>query len=217
MSRTVSVDLVIFDLDGTLIDSRVDITNSVNVALRHVGLPPKTVDEMLRMVGNGTRVLVRRAVAEKPDCFEEAFAAFTKDYAVHLLDHTKLYPGALEAIDFLSAKKLAVMSNKRQRFCDAILKGLDIAQRFASIQGGDTPRAKKPDPAALLHICEILKIPPERAAMVGDSTVDVAAGKSAGMITVGLTEGFTEAETMKSSGANFVLPTVASLNGGPLH
>lgn len=216
MSVVRSVDLIIFDLDGTLIDSRIDITNSVNAALRQVGLPSKTVDEILQLIGNGTRALVQRAVGEHSTRFEEAFAVFTKDYGVHLLDHTRLYPGVLEALDFLSSKKLAVMSNKRQRFCDAILRGLGIASYFSVASGGDTARAKKPDPAPLLHICEILKIPSHRTAMVGDSTVDVAAGKAAGMVSVGLTGGFTPPEIMKSCNADLVLPSVAALNQGPL-
>ncbi len=210
-----AAELIIFDLDGTLIDSRVDITNSVNVALRDIGLPPKTTEQIVGMIGNGTRALVQRAVGHDPDRFRRAFAVFTKDYGLHLLDHTTLYPGVRETIDhFAGRKKMAVMSNKRQRFCDAILEGLGLTHRFEVIQGGDTATAKKPDPAPLLHICERLGIDPTRTAMVGDSTVDVTAGEKAGMYTVGILEGFTPAEIMRGSGADLLVPTVASLRTG---
>lgn len=210
------VDLIIFDLDGTLIDSRVDITHSVNAALRQVGLPTKTPEQIVRLIGNGTRALVERAVGDNRELFEKAFAIFTKDYGAHLLDHTTLYPGVRESLDHFRRKKLAVMSNKRQRFCDAILRGLKIDPYFRIIQGGDTAKAKKPDPAPLRHICETLAVPPQRAAMVGDSPVDVAAGKAAGLVTVGITGGFTPEKTMKDSVADALVPGVGSLIRGPL-
>jgi phosphoglycolate phosphatase len=205
-------DLIVFDLDGTLVDSLADITRSVNVALGEVGLPPKTSRQIVDMIGNGTRALVERAVDGHRDRFETAFAAFTKDYGAHLLDQTRFYPGAVELLRCLRPKKLAVMSNKRQRFCDAILRGLGADGYFQVIQGGDTARAKKPDPAPLLHICLLLAVEPARAAMVGDSPVDVAAGKAAGMFTVGITGGFTPAGIMAKSGADLLVPDLASLN-----
>jgi phosphoglycolate phosphatase len=206
------LDLIIFDLDGTLVDSRLDLTNSVNAALRDLGLPLKTPDEIIDMIGNGTRALVERAVGGDRERFARAFSIFTKDYAEHLLDHTKLYPGARETLAHFAGKKLAVMSNKRQRFCEAILRGLGVDRLFEMIQGGDAPHGKKPDPAPLLEISRRLGVPPVRAAMVGDSPVDVAAGKAAGMRTVGLTEGFTPAERMATTGADLLLPTIASLS-----
>jgi phosphoglycolate phosphatase len=209
------LDLIIFDLDGTLIDSRVDLTNSVNVALRHVGLPIKSVDETIRMIGSGTRALVERAVGPHPEKFHEAFTIFSRDYGLHLLDHTRLYPGTPEMLDLFHGETvLAVMSNKRQRFCDAILQGLGADRYFKIIQGGDGPLARKPNPAPLLHICESLAISPSRAVMVGDSPVDVEAGKRAGMRTVGITGGFTPPEVMDSSGADLLLSTVAALRQG---
>ncbi|MFH1262023.1 MAG: HAD-IA family hydrolase [Pseudomonadota bacterium] len=207
-----TLDLIIFDLDGTLVDSRLDLTHSVNAALRDLGLPLKTPEQIIGMIGNGTRALVERAVGGERQQFERAFSIFTKDYGEHLLDHTKLYPGAREALARLEGKKLAVMSNKRQRFCDAILRGLDVDRLFAMIQGGDAPHGKKPNPAPLLEIARRLGVPPARACMVGDSPVDVAAGKAAGMRTVGLTEGFTPAGQMATTGADLLLSTIAGLS-----
>jgi phosphoglycolate phosphatase len=186
----------------------------VNVALAEVGLPGKTTEQIIGMIGNGTRALVERAVGGHAERFEKAFATFTRDYAHHLLDHTRFYPGVEEMLARFGSKKLAVMSNKRQRFCDAILRGLGANGTFLVIQGGDTAKAKKPDPSSLLHICELLSVAPNCAAMVGDSPVDVAAGKGAGMITVGITEGFTPAEIMRRSGADFIIPNVTHLKPG---
>jgi phosphoglycolate phosphatase len=206
-----SAELIIFDLDGTLIDSRLDITRSVNEALVAVGLPPKSMEEVIGMIGNGTKALVERAVGEPGERFEMAFDIFTRDYARHLLDHTRFYPGVEEMLDRFGSKKLAVMSNKRQRFCDAILRGLRSADRFLAVQGGDTAEAKKPDPAPLLKICRSLGVDPRSAAMVGDSPVDVTAGRDADMVTIGVTDGFTPPEVMRQTGADFLIPNVSFL------
>lgn len=206
--------LIIFDLDGTLVDSLVDITASVNAALVETGLPEKTPDQVVSMIGNGTRALIERAVAGHAEQGQKAFATFSQHYEKHLLEKTAFYPGVESMLKQFQSKKLAVMSNKRTRFCDAILQGLNADHYFEMIVGGDRPDYKKPNPAPLLEICRRLKVQPNEAAMVGDSPVDVTAGRAAGMFTVGITEGFTPADVMAQTGADSLLPNAAVLNEG---
>ncbi len=202
---------MIFDLDGTLIDSRLDLLNAVNVALSSVGRADCSVDDLTNLVGGGTRALVKKALGGDLDLFDKAFEAFTEHYQIHLLDHTKLYPGVDETLHLLKDRTLAVLSNKRQKFCEAILRGLGADEHFKLIMGGDKLSQKKPHPAPILYICEQLKVVPQKTMMVGDSPIDVEAGKAAGVITVGITEGFTSSEIMKSAKPHFLVPSVAML------
>lgn len=184
------IDVVIFDLDGTLIDSSQDIAEGVNVALQTIGLPTRTVEDIKLFIGNGTKALIRKILSNRMDLFEPAFQTFTNYYQAHLLDHTRLYPGAKDALEKLSEKKLAVLSNKRQRFCDPIIDGLKLRDRFGMVLGGDALAHSKPHPEPIFHILDRFQGRPERTLMVGDSSIDVLAGKAAGTGTVGLTDGF---------------------------
>jgi phosphoglycolate phosphatase len=204
-------DLVIFDLDGTLIDSSVDIANSVNVGLQAVGLAPWSVEKIKTFIGHGTRSLVEQALQNRLDLFEKAFEAFTSQYARTLNDHTDFFPGVREVLDLLGGSQKAIMSNKRQIFCDSVVDYLKIRPYFSLVLGGDMGAGKKPDAAPLLYICEKLNVSPDRTVMVGDSDMDVLAGKAAGASTVGLTEGFTVPDVVRAARPDLLAPNVASL------
>jgi len=183
--------LVLWDLDGTLVDSRRDLVEATNVAMRALGYPPVPFDRFSQMVGQGVRHLVTSALpsGSDPETVEEAIEIFLVWYREHLADTTRFYPGVREGIERSSALH-AVVSNKREDLCRLLLERLGAENLFEKIVGGDTCPERKPHPAPLLRAMEGLGIPPERVLMVGDSPVDIEAGKRAGVSTCGVLWGF---------------------------
>jgi phosphoglycolate phosphatase len=186
--------LVVFDLDGTLIDSARDLATAVNRALQHVA-PATAVlpDDVVRtFVGNGARVLIARSLARAGLSVpvEDVLPVFLEAYASCLLDTTRLYPGAEEALERLRGRRLAVLTNKPGDMSRAILGGLGVRDRFSRIVGGGDVPGKKPDPAGLLRLTAEAGVDPSAALMVGDSAIDVRTGRAAGVPTAGVTYGF---------------------------
>lgn len=176
-------EAVLFDLDGTLIDSRVDLANAVNHALATAGLPQQTEAEITVHVGNGLRVLLSEVmgpVAESVlDRGIEAFSAF---YEEHCTDFTVLYPGVEEFLrPFAGTKKFAVVTNKPERFAIKIVKKLGLGELMPVIVGGDTLPEKKPHPAPVLKALADLKCESDVALMVGDGFQDILAAQTAGV------------------------------------
>ncbi len=191
MSR---VELVVFDLDGTLVDSAGDLAAAVNATLQHFSpsTPPVPIEKVRAFVGDGAAMLVARtlAAAQVDVSKEAALPIFLECYQARLLDTTALYPGVRESLDALGDRTLAVLTNKPGAMSRRILEGLGVAGRFARICGaGDVP-AKKPDPAGLHMLVRDAGIPPAAAVLVGDSAIDVRTGQAAGVRTVGVTYGF---------------------------
>lgn len=187
------VGLLVFDLDGTLVDSLRDLATATNRALDRIapGTPPLPVEEVRAFVGDGARQLLRRSLekAGLPNTVDELLPIYLECYAACLLDTTRLFPGVPEALDRLRGRTLAVLTNKPGDLSRRVLTGLGVADRFARIYGaGDVP-GHKPDPAGLLRILEELGVPGGRAVLVGDSEVDVRTGRAAGVRTVGVTYG----------------------------
>ncbi len=210
--RLEDIDLLIFDLDGTLVDSSRDIAEAVNYALGKVGLPQWKIDNVLSEIGYGTKSLIRRILGDQHvDLFQPTFDAFSEFYEEHLLDHTKLYPGVRETLEALDEKQFAVISNKRQYFCDPILVGLDVGHFFFKVLGGDSLPKAKPHPDPILHVAEAAGIPMERVVMIGDSPIDVEAGKAAGSFTIGLTSGFTPVREVLMSEPNLIFSSFNDL------
>ncbi len=198
-------DLVLFDLDGTLVDSSQDIANSINFTLASFGIPPWPVSTIKTFIGNGSMRLIERALAGRMEHASQALQIFTKHYQQHVCDHSNPFPGVETILDRLSDLPLAIMSNKRERFIHPLLEYLGWENRFDWIVGSDSLNIRKPDPRPLLWICEQAKIPPNRTVMIGDSPVDVKAGKAAGMATVGLTGGFTTPEAVRDEKPSLTL------------
>jgi phosphoglycolate phosphatase len=186
--------LLVFDLDGTLVDSSRDIAASANEALRRVapGTAEIPLAAILSFVGEGARLLVERSLRHaglslSPD---EVLPVYIECYAERLLDTTRLYPGVAEALDALAGTTLAVLTNKPGDFSREILKGLGVAHRFACVLGaGDVP-SRKPDPGGLLRLMAESGAAPGDTWMVGDSATDVAAARAAGVRAAGVTWGF---------------------------
>lgn len=179
----IDAGLVVFDLDGTLVDSSVDLAHAVNALVRELGARPLAEPAIIAMVGEGASVLVRRALtaaALDPDT-PGALERFLAHYDPHLLDHTVPYPGMVEALDRIGGHlPLAVLTNKPARATELMLEGLGLRRHFRDVLGGDTALGRKPDPAGLLHLAATAKIAPARVLMVGDSPVDLATARNAG-------------------------------------
>lgn len=171
-----------FDLDGTLIDSRRDIATALNRLRSELELPPLALDQVVTMVGEGAKVLVRRALAdwhEEPD--RELLDRYLGYYEEVCLDTTAAYPGIEEMLAALSARyPMAVLSNKGERLSVEILEGLDLAWRFKEILGGDSLPTRKPSPAGLHALADRLDVPVERLMLIGDSRIDAETARNAG-------------------------------------
>jgi phosphoglycolate phosphatase len=191
------IKLLIFDLDGTLIDSRLDLVHSVNAMLRHFKRPELPDDVVASYVGDGAPMLVRRALGDpKDDSFvKEALEYFLGYYRVHKLDYTHVYDGVKEMLAFLGhsnglQRQMAVLSNKPVNPSRAIVEALGLSHFFVHVYGGNSFPTKKPDPQGARTLLEQTKTRPEEALMVGDSSNDVLTGRNAGMRTCGVTYGF---------------------------
>lgn len=185
--------LLIFDLDGTLIDSSEDLAISVNAMLRHFGRGELDRETIQSYVGNGAPVLVRRAFgAEAPEQeVAEGLKFFLKFYRAHALEHTRLYPGVREAVNDLAAKhSLAVLTNKPERISKDIVAFLQLSAQFPRVFGGDRFPAKKPDPVGILALMEETSTQPEDTMMIGDTDIDIQTARNAGVRSCGVAWGF---------------------------
>lgn len=174
---------VLFDLDGTLIDSRADLATGVNLTRRDLGLAPLAPERIAGYVGEGVRKLLTRALPECPERLEQALEFNARHYRAHLLDQTRLYPGTLEALERLSQGgwRLAVVTNKPGTFTEPILAGLGVARFLSAVVGGGPGSPLKPDPAPLLRALEACGAAAAGSWMVGDHFTDLEAGRRAGM------------------------------------
>ena len=196
------IKLLIFDLDGTLIDSRLDLVHSVNAALRHIGRPALPDDVIASYVGDGAPILIQRALGG--EAVDEAIVRrglqfFLSYYREHKLDHTTVYHGVHEALAHIQRaslgtsngkpRKMAVLSNKPVGPSRAIVEALRLGP-FTQIYGGNSFASKKPDPEGARKLLEENGVRPEETAIIGDSHVDVETGVNAGLWTVGVSYGF---------------------------
>ena len=205
-----TVRAAIFDLDGTLADTIGAIQDGINEAMRELGYPEKSYDEVKRAIGNGARLLVRRCMpseaAEDEERFAAAFAAYERAYDVTYLHTRECYAGVVELVKELHARGilLAVLSNKQ----DVFTKGL-VAQLFPngefSIVWGQSALPTKPDPTAPLLLCERLGVVPEDCLFIGDSDVDMLTARNAGMIGVGCSWGYRDRASLERAGAARVI------------
>jgi phosphoglycolate phosphatase len=206
-----SIKLVIFDLDGTLIDSRLDLVHSVNAALRHIGRPALPDDVIASYVGDGAPILIQRALGgETVDeaIVRQGLQFFLSYYREHKLDHTKVYAGIHESLSAMQnpflpgdngdqrrgsiavPRQMAVLSNKPVVPSRAIVEALGLGPFFTQVYGGNSFPTKKPDPQGAFKLLEESGVRPEETVIVGDSHVDVETGRNAGLWTVGVNYGF---------------------------
>lgn len=188
------MDLVVFDLDGTLIDSKLDLALAVNATRAHMAMGPLDVATISTYVGNGAPVLIRRALGEQATQSEvdEALEFFLEYYRAHPLIHTRLYPGVQESLDRLCAagKRLAILTNKPVAISRDIVDGLGIGSRFFRVYGGNSFDFKKPHPIGLETLISEARADRTHTLMVGDSSVDIQTARNAGVRSCGVTYGF---------------------------
>lgn len=206
--------LLIFDLDGTLIDSQRDLATSVNASRAHLGLDPLEDQLIYSYVGNGAPVLIRRALgpeAAQSDV-DRALEFFLHYYHEHKLDFTRLYPGVREALDELLAAGhvLAVLTNKPWRISEAIMEGLGVQGHFQRIYGGNSFAEKKPHPVGIDTLVAELAVPRERTVMVGDSWVDIRTARNATVMACGVTYGF-QPESLKADPPDLLIDNMLEL------
>ncbi len=193
-----SIRLLIFDLDGTLIDSRLDLVHSVNAMLRNAGRPELPGEVIATYVGDGAPTLVRRALGDPADeaFFKSSLEYFLGYYRMHKLDHTVVYEGIPEVLAALAhasngaQRQMAVLSNKPVRPSQDIVQALGLGEFFLRIYGGNSFVTKKPDPLGVETLLHETGVSADQALMIGDSSIDVLTGRNAGLWTCGVTYGF---------------------------
>ena len=214
--------LLIFDFDGTLIDSVPDLADAINIMLIALGKQPYSIDTIRNWVGNGSKIRVERALVGKIEVLEGELTEEAVDHAEQVFfdayskmggSKTVAYPNVDSGLKKLQAAgyKLALVTNKPIRFVPKILQFFGWQDLFSEVLGGDSLPVKKPDPAPLLHVCETLNINPAQAIMIGDSRNDILAGQNANMDTLGLSYGYNYGQDIRELNPTEAFDDFASL------
>ena len=208
-----TIDLLIFDLDGTLIESKWDIATAVNLTLAELGLPVRGQEEIFSFVGDGIKRLLRLSVGEENQSrYEDALRVFRGHYLTHCLDRTQFYPGIDRVLAHYAAKHKAVATNKSLEYTTRILDGLG-AHHFAYVVGGDNGYGLKPEPGMLLKILDELKVERDRAVLIGDSTNDITGGHNAGIKVCAVGYGMGNREKMAACNPDWFIEQPEDLMG----
>jgi phosphoglycolate phosphatase len=205
------LSLLIFDLDGTLVDTLDDIKASVNHTLVRLGRNPVSRDTVRQFVGDGIEALMARSLGGSTDRLPEAVSLYKEHHRRNLVVRSTVYPAVREALEHFRALPLAIISNKTTEFVVPLIERLGIAPYFKMVIGADCGLPLKPAPDAVQHIMAEFRAPKERTAIVGDGTTDVRAGKAAGIITCSVTYGFRSEEELRKAGPDYVLHSPAEL------
>ncbi len=206
------VQLLVFDLDGTLVDSKLDLAMSINAMRADMGLGPLPLELIATYVGNGVTLLVRRSLGAQAseESVDRGLAFFLGYYREHMLDRTAPYPGVSEALEKLSGRKMAVLTNKPVDFSREMIARLGFAPHFTYIYGGNSFPKKKPDPIGLDKLMEDFQVAAGKTLMIGDSDTDVLTGRNAGVWTCGVTYGF-GAHTLETVSPDLVIDDLREL------
>ncbi len=219
MSKTFTPELIMIDVDGTLVDSVPDLSWCLDETLKQVGLPPRGEASAREWVGNGVIRIVERGIANDLNAphdeaiFEKAMPIFRALYAENTSVRSKLYDGVREGIDYLKSTgiKLGCITNKDAEFTHPILKDLGLWDDFEIVISGDTLPKKKPDPMPLLHGAKELGVKPENSLMLGDSTSDVKAARAAGFEIICMSYGYNHGDDIRDSNPDAVIDSMTEL------
>jgi phosphoglycolate phosphatase len=214
-------DILLFDLDGTLVDSVPDLALAVNQMLTELGLSTFSQDVIRGWVGNGANILVQRALSGNTDISPDldetlkarALNIFYQTYQTHNCIETRLYPDVINTLTELKKRgyRLAIITNKPERFITPIIDGLELNGLFELIIGGDTLEKRKPDPLPLHYACQQLSVNTDQCVMIGDSKNDILAAKAASMQSVALTYGYNYGENISIYQPELIIDDFADL------
>ncbi len=200
------IRLLIFDLDGTLLDTSLDIANAVNYAVEPFGVEPLSVETIKSMVGSGISKLLESLIPSSVKAGtgdfqrkDEALNRFLKHYSEHLLDNTVPYPHVKETLSELTSYKKAVISNKRESFSKKVLDGFGLCKFFDIILGSDSVSESKPSPVPIYEVLKRTDVLKEDTVIIGDSNFDIEAGRAAGIKTIAVTYGYRSREVLKKA------------------
>jgi phosphoglycolate phosphatase len=208
---------LLFDLDGTLVNSRADITNSVNFTLQELGETTLPSEVIYGFIGEGVRLLLERALnavrKTKPSDadIDAAHSVFLRQYHAHLLDETVIYPEVVETLEHFAHLPKTIVTNKPYGFTLPLLEGLNLLPHFKVVLGGDSLATRKPDPLMLATAAQRCEVALSDCLMIGDSWVDIAAGKNAGVVTVGYTNGFRGKDELVKADADYLIDRFGEL------
>ncbi len=207
-----SVDLILFDLDGTLVDSRKDIADALNYTLKHIGLKEKGLSLISSYIGGGVQDLIRKSLGDDKDgLFDKAISVFEERYRQHATDNSRLYPNVKEVLDFFKNKNKVIVTNRNYEFAILALKVLGIYEYFEDIMGGDDLGCMKPSSCPLDNAVDRFNVSKERSIMVGDMLIDILAGKRAGMLTCAVTYGIGKKEDITNAEPDFIIDDIIKL------
>ena len=202
--------LIIFDLDGTLVDTSRDITNALNYAIRPYDLQELTLQDTIKMVGEGiTRLVEKLLQGENSHTRDVIIQRFLYYYSEHLVDYSTIYPYVRETLERLGSYKKAVISNKREFLSIRLLEELDLLKYFALVVGSDTTSERKPSSIPVNYVLSRLGMSPDESVIVGDSNYDIEAGKNAGVKTIAVTYGYRERHYLMD--ADFIIDSLEEL------
>jgi phosphoglycolate phosphatase len=213
-------EMVLIDLDGTLVDSVPDLTFCVDEMMQELGLPLRGEARVRTWVGNGVERLVRRALTDSLDgepedeLFQRAYPIFLRLYAENTSGRSQLYPGVREGLDYLRGAgfKLGCVTNKAEQFTLPLLEAMGIRDYFAIVVSGDSLQEKKPHPLPLLHAAEFFGVEPANALMIGDSMSDVKAARAAGFKVVCMSYGYNHGIDIREAKPDAVLDSMTELS-----
>jgi len=204
--------LILYDLDGTLVDTRRDIVNSVRYALKTLNGPELTDDEIKDCVGSGLHALIRKVFrTEDEKLADKGAKLYRAHYTKHMLDYSVLYPGAREVLEYFKDRKQAVITNKPSPFSQQILEGLGIAQFFIDVLTGDNGIPHKPDPGAIFHLMKETGAAKSEVLFIGDSLVDIETARNAGVEEVVIAQGFNTEATLIAARPNYLVKNCGEL------
>lgn len=214
-------EMVMIDLDGTLVDSVPDLAYCADAMLAKLGMPPRGEAKVRQWVGNGVERLVKRALINQLDgepdeaLFAKALPIYMELYKDNISRRSRLYPGVKEGLDFLNGAgfKLGCITNKAAAFTEPLLKDVGIYDYFRIVVSGDTLPVKKPDPRPLLHAAEYFKVDPAHALMVGDSISDVKAARAAGFQVICVSYGYNHGQDIRDAHPDAVIDSMSQLAG----
>ncbi len=205
------VGLLIFDLDGTLVNTLEDIASSLNFTLQKLGRPVVPLDSVRQFVGDGIEMLIRRTLKERDEFLSDAVGIYKVHHSRNLLVRSRLYPSVVDVLEHFRIIPKAVISNKTSEFVQPLLDGLKISRYFHTVIGADSGLPLKPAPDAVLRVLSDVGVSPGRTVMVGDGVTDIRAGRAAGIMTCAVTYGFRSGDELREAGPDFVIHEFSEL------